>query len=89
MPTITTAAISSEPSERSTINRAVFTNRYLDSLAASKKSGSQWQWSYDVRSPGLAVGIGSTGVKTLAGVNYLDRPATTILAGWKRGMISL
>jgi hypothetical protein len=25
----------------------------------------------------------------LAGVNYLDRPATTILAGWKRGMISL
>ena len=24
----------------------------------------------------------------LAGVNYLDRPATTILAGWKRGMIS-
>jgi hypothetical protein len=25
----------------------------------------------------------------LAGVNYLVRPATTILAGWKRGMISL
>ena len=25
----------------------------------------------------------------VAGVNYLDRPATTILAGWKRGMISL
>jgi adenine-specific DNA-methyltransferase len=28
-------------------------------------------------------------VAYLAGVNYLDRPATTILAGWKRGMISL
>ena len=26
---------------------------------------------------------------TMAGVNYLDRPATTILAGWRRGMISL
>jgi hypothetical protein len=25
----------------------------------------------------------------VAGVNYLGRPATTILAGWKRGMISL
>ena len=25
----------------------------------------------------------------VAGVNYLDRPAITILAGWKRGMISL
>ena len=25
----------------------------------------------------------------VAGVNYLDRPAPTILAGWKRGMISL
>ena len=25
----------------------------------------------------------------VAGVNYLDRPATTILAGWKRGMISM
>jgi hypothetical protein len=25
----------------------------------------------------------------MAGVNYLDRPATTILAGWKRGMISM
>ena len=25
----------------------------------------------------------------VAGVNYLDRLATTILAGWKRGMISL
>lgn len=25
---------------------------------------------------------------SLAGVNYLDRPATTILAGWKRGTIS-
>jgi hypothetical protein len=24
----------------------------------------------------------------LASVNYLGRPATTILAGWKRGMIS-
>lgn len=28
-------------------------------------------------------------IDTVAGVNYLDRPATTILAGWKRGMISL
>ena len=29
-------------------------------------------------------------VSMVAGVNYLDRrPATTILAGWKRGMISL
>jgi drug/metabolite transporter (DMT)-like permease len=25
----------------------------------------------------------------VAGVNYLDRPATTTVAGWKRGMISL
>ncbi len=25
----------------------------------------------------------------VAGVNYLDLPATTILAGWKRGMISM
>jgi len=25
----------------------------------------------------------------LGGVNYLVRPATTILAGWRRGMISL
>jgi hypothetical protein len=25
----------------------------------------------------------------VAGVNYLDRPATTILAGWRRGTISL
>ena len=24
----------------------------------------------------------------MVGVNYLGRPATTILAGWKRGMIS-
>ena len=32
--------------------------------------------------------VGLRGVH-LAGVNYLDRPATTILAGWKRGMISL
>ncbi len=29
------------------------------------------------------------GADDLAGVNYLDRPATTILAGWKRGMISM
>ncbi len=33
-------------------------------------------------------GTGKTHLATVAGVNYLDRPATTILAGWKRGMNS-
>ena len=75
MPTITTVAITSQPSERSTINRAVFSNRYLDGLAASKKSGSQWQWFYDVRSPGLAVGIGTTGVKTFYLIRKVDGKA--------------
>ena len=27
-------------------------------------------------------------LEPMVGVNYLGRPATTILAGWKRGMIS-
>jgi len=38
-----------------------------------------------------ATGVAALAInlRGLAGVNYPDRPATTILAGWKRGMISL
>lgn len=69
------------PKSRAKTHRVVFTNRLLDSITASTKPGSQWDWHYDVRSPGLAVGVGQTGVTTFYLIRKVKGQAKRYLIG--------
>gem|GEM_PF-73867 len=51
-------------SRRSDTQRVAFSKKSLDGLTHSATGKSPWEWHYDIRQPGLAIGIGRTGIKT-------------------------
>jgi integrase len=71
----------SELRKRTKTQRQILTKKFLDSLACSHKSGNQWEWHYDIRVPGLAVGVGRTGVKTFYLIRKVEGKARRFLIG--------
>jgi integrase len=81
MPNLTVAPVPSPVATRAKTRHAIFTKKYLDGLPESAKSGSQWEWYYDIRTSGLAVGVGQTGVKTFYLIRKFEGKAKRYLIG--------
>ena len=49
---------------RSETQRVALSKQFLDGLTHTAAGKSPWEWHYDIRQPGLAIGISRTGIKT-------------------------
>jgi integrase len=52
------------PKQKSRAQRLLFTKNNLDDLTFDLQGPKGWQWYYDERTPGLAIGISKNGIKS-------------------------
>jgi integrase len=52
------------PKLKSRAQRLLFTKKNLDDLSFDLQGSKGWQWHYDERTPGLAIGISKNGIKS-------------------------
>ncbi len=69
------------PKPRKKTHRVLFTKKLLDELTFDPKAGKGWQWHYDERTPGLAVGISANGIKSFYLIRKVKGKATRIGLG--------
>ncbi len=72
------------PRKKAETNRTVFSKTFLDSLSATpsgSKKTANWAWHYDIHVPGLAIGVGPSGVKSFYLIRKFKRKARRILIG--------
>lgn len=66
---------------RSETQRVAFSKKLLDGLTHTTSGKNPWEWHYDIRQPGLAIGIGRTGIKTFYLIRKFEGKARRFLIG--------
>nr|WP_315465891.1 site-specific integrase [uncultured Rhodoferax sp.] len=69
------------PRQKSEISRVVFTKKFLDVLSPASSASGQWTWHYDIQVPGLAIGVGPSGIKSFYLVRKVNRQSRRFLLG--------
>ena len=77
----TSIAPSYTPRHKSEISRVVFTKKFLDALSPASSASAQWTWHYDIQVPGLAVGVGPSGIKSFYLIRKVNRQSRRFLLG--------
>ena len=74
-------SIAPSTTPRSATQRVAFSKKFLDGVTHSAAGKSPWEWHYDIRQPGLAIGIGRTGIKTFYLVRKFGGQSRRFLIG--------
>lgn len=69
------------PKPKTRTQRVLFTKKNLDELTFDPQGPKGWQWYYDERTPGLAVGISASGVKSFYLIRKISGRATRLSIG--------
>ncbi len=69
------------PRPKSRAQRLLFTKKTLDELSFDPRGPKGWQWYYDERTPGLAIGISVAGVKSFYLIRKIAGRATRLSLG--------
>lgn len=69
------------PKPKSRAQRLLFTKKSLDDLTFDPTGPKGWQWYYDERTPGLAVGVSVSGIKSFYLIRKIAGRATRLSLG--------